>query len=638
MNFLFPAILNAQTDSLYEVLSESQEEDDGFAEIMEELILNPLDINFASTEDLQVFPFLSTSQIDSLIQNRPFNQKRQIRIVLGKETYKLFRPFFVIKPIPPDISFQMTQRVQLPLNKVKGLRTGKFSGTEYENYSKFRFASGRKITGGLLTQKDLGESNTLDHYSGFLQWTDTNNRYKIILGNYQVQFGHGLAFSSPYSIHKSVFSLAPLRVRNISGRPYISSSESSGFTGLFVNYSGTDYITFDLFYSNSLRDATFDPNSTLITGLDYSGYHRTNSEIDKKDLLKEEVIGSHTNFKIFEFFNVGLIYSHIDFNPAIVFDQQTQSENSLRRDFYRFSSDHLNMYSVSFNTHLQSISITGEIASNDLNKFSQSFNILLQQKNSGIGFKWWHIPAQFQSPFGRSFANSQAFPQGKQGFYAGVKHILLNRIKITSYWTTEKKLWRTYFDPLPTTSKDFLININFSPIDKTELALKYIFSSDQIYTSDFQNSFNEYKRKFRLDFIKHITKEIRLRSRVEKIFVNYSEHFSEKQGINFYQDIRCQFFPIVTLNARYSSFETADYDSRIYEFENDLPGTFSNYALYSRGSKWYLMLKLELWDKLQFWLKYRYIYFDGVETIGSGDMEIEGNTRKDVRIQFSYSY
>lgn len=638
LGFLFPYILNAQIDSLYEALSESQEEDDGFAEIYDELIRNPIDINYASEEDLRIFNFLSTTQIDSLIQLRPFNQKRQVRLILGKDTYKLFRPFFVVKPVPPDFKLRMTQRVQLPLDEVKGLRTKKFKGAGYESYSKLRISSGRNITGGLLSQKDLGESNIFDHYSGFVQWADINNDYKIILGNYRIQLGHGLVFSSPYSIQKSVFTLAPLRFRSSGGRPYLSSSESSGFTGLFVNYSAIDQFAFDVFYSNNLRDATFDDNSFLITGFDFTGYHRSQSELDKKNLLKEKTVGVHTNIEIFNTFNFGVIYSHVTFDPAIVFNEQTQSENNLRRDFYRFSDDHINLYSIYFNSHLPPFLITGEIASSNLNKFSKSVNILMQEKNSGIGFKWWHIPVQFQSPFGRSFANSQAFPQGEQGVYAGVKHKLYEKLLFSSYWTIEKKLWRTYFDPLPTMSKDFLFNVNFSAAEKTDLAFKYIFSSDQLYSSDYRKSFYEYKRKLRLDFMKHFTKKIRVRSRAEKVYVYYSDHFSEKQGINFYQDFRWQFIPLATLYARYSSFETADYDSRIYEFENDLPGTFSNYAFYGRGSKWYLMIKLDLWEKLKFWLKYRYIYFDGVETIGSGDMEIEGNTRKDVRVQFSYSY
>ncbi len=145
-------------------------------------------------------------------------------------------------------------------------------------------------------------------------------------------------------------------------------------------------------------------------------------------------------------------------------------------------------------------------------------------------------------------------------------------------------------------------------------------------------------RKFRFDIIKHITNKIRVRSRAEKVFITHSQYLSEIQGIHIYQDIRWNFFSFVTLNARYSSFETADYNSRIYEFENDLPGTFSNYALYGKGSKWYLMLKLSLWKTLRIWIKYRNIYFDDTEAIGSGDMEIEGNSRQDVRVQLNYSY
>ncbi len=225
-----------------------------------------------------------------------------------------------------------------------------------------------------------------------------------------------------------------------------------------------------------------------------------------------------------------------------------------------------------------------------------------------------------------------------EGYYIGGQHRLSERLSFTSYWTIEKQLWRSYFDRMPTAAKDFLINLRMNIAEKTDISLRYQFSNNQVYESPYQNSFNKFRRKFRIDLIKHITKYIRVRSRAEKVFITHSQYLSEIQGINIYQDIRWNFFSFATLNARYSSFETADYDSRIYEFENDLPGTFSNYALYGKGIKWYLMVKLNLWKTLQAWIKYRNIYFDGAETIGSGDMEIEGNSRQDLRLQIDYNY
>jgi hypothetical protein len=191
---------------------------------------------------------------------------------------------------------------------------------------------------------------------------------------------------------------------------------------------------------------------------------------------------------------------------------------------------------------------------------------------------------------------------------------------------------------MPTNEKYFLINLNFKFANKTNLVFRYQFSDNNYYTSEYPAALSKYRRKFRLDFTKYISKMIRVRSRIEKVFINYSDYLSKQQGTNIYQDISWQVSPLLNIKARFSSSISDEYDSRIYEFENDLPGTFSNYALSGKGTKWYLLMRINIFNNLRFWIKYRTIYYDEVKSIGSGDLESEGNTRQDLRIQLSYTY
>jgi len=633
---VFPAMASAQTDSLYEALSESVEDDDGLAEIFEELQQNPFNINTVSGDELKIFPFLNRSQIDSIFAHRPFSQKRQVRQILDKETYNYIRPFFVAKPVPQLFTAQFTQRNNLPMYKVKGIKENKFRGDEFDSYSRIRFRYFESITGGFLVQKDLGENEIHDHLSGFLQWQNQN--IKIILGNYQVQFGHGLIMDSPYALQKSIFTLAPLRTKNSGGRHYLSSSEFTGFNGLFAHYSPIENLSANVFYANTLRDGNIDYSYRYVTGINTSGYHRTDSEFNKKDLIKENMIGGNVLYNFSENIETGFCAMTVNYNPSIVYDESSQSEKELRRNYFQFSGEQANLYSLFLHSHFESVEFSSEISTNQFENFSHSHNVLFPTSGGGIGFKWWHISKQFQSPFGHSFATGSNFPQAKQGFYVGLQHRISEEINCSSYWTTEKDLWRTYFNPMPINAKDFLLNLNFEIADKTDLVFRYQFSDYNYYDSDFPNAFSKYRKKFRLDFIKHIAKNIRVRSRVEKVFINYSDYLNKQQGINLYQDISWQISPILNIKARYSSFISDDYDSRIYEFENDIPGTFSNYALSGKGSKWYLLMRVNIYDNLRLWIKYRTIYYDDIETIGSGDLESEGNTRQDLRVQFSYSY
>jgi len=351
LGFLFPAMLLAQIDSLYEALAEAIEEDNGISEILVDLQKNPFNINTINREELKIFPFLNESHIDSIFAHRPYTQKRQVRKILDKDTYKLLRPFFIIKPIPRSFDLQITQRNYLPMYKVKGIKEKKFRGNEYDNYSKIRFQYSKSIVGGLLIQKDLGENEIYDHYSGFLQWQNRN--IKIILGNYQMQFGHGLITDSPYAAQKSVFALAPLRSTNSGGRHYLSSSEFTSFSGIFTHYSRIKNLSFNMFYANTLRDGNIDYSNQYVIGINTSGYHRTENEYYKKDLIREITTGGNVIYNITETIEAGFFSANVNYKPSIIYDQITQTEKELRRNYFQFSGKQIEINSFFIYSHFQ---------------------------------------------------------------------------------------------------------------------------------------------------------------------------------------------------------------------------------------------------------------------------------------------
>jgi hypothetical protein len=85
-------------------------------------------------------------------------------------------------------------------------------------------------------------------------------------------------------------------------------------------------------------------------------------------------------------------------------------------------------------------------------------------------------------------------------------------------------------------------------------------------------------------------------------------------------------------------FETDSYDSRIYEYEDDLPHAFSNPPLYGRGVRWYLILRYEIFSKVSLATKYSQTIKEGVTTIGSGLDEIEGNTQSLLSMQLDVRF
>jgi hypothetical protein len=144
--------------------------------------------------------------------------------------------------------------------------------------------------------------------------------------------------------------------------------------------------------------------------------------------------------------------------------------------------------------------------------------------------------------------------------------------------------------------------------------------------------------RLRIQIEKKFSTNVRLRSRFEQCFINFSDMSTPKIGTNFYQNLHIGLSKNLQIKLQFSSFHTIDYDARIYEYENDLPGVFSNYPLYGSGNKWYIMLTTTISKNIKIWLKYRQLNLGHVNAIGSGLSSIEGNSRQDVHFQIIYKY
>ena len=99
------------------------------------------------------------------------------------------------------------------------------------------------------------------------------------------------------------------------------------------------------------------------------------------------------------------------------------------------------------------------------------------------------------------------------------------------------------------------------------------------------------------------------------------------------QAIKWNVFRPLTVQARLAVFETDSYDSAIYEFEDEVPGAYSNPALFGRGMRWYCILRYQLFSKMYVAAKYAQTEKEGVKSIGTGNDEIRGDSQSMVSLQ-----
>jgi len=79
-------------------------------------------------------------------------------------------------------------------------------------------------------------------------------------------------------------------------------------------------------------------------------------------------------------------------------------------------------------------------------------------------------------------------------------------------------------------------------------------------------------------------------------------------------------------------FGTDSYDSRIYEYESELRGTFANPALYGKGIRVYALARYEM-GIFEISVKYSCTIKPGAAFLSSGESEIPGDTDNQLSFQ-----
>jgi hypothetical protein len=630
-----PAPLYGQLDSLAEVISESMPDQEEINSLLEEFTGNPLDINTASRAELEYFSFLTPAQIDTILESRPFKHKSALAGILGRPTYKLFAPFFTVSRKLPPFHSSAAIRWQSVLERSRGLKEKIYRGSAGSVYTRLQFQYRPMLSGGILTQKDAGESSLYDHYAGFLQWQDPPGRFKIILGTYQIQAAQGLVFAAPFSNSKGIFPMAPSYSDAIRTSPFLSSGESNGFLGMAGQLSFSDYARLTFFYSNRSRDATLADGQ--IKNIASSGYHRTTAEIMGMDALCEKIMGTGGSVILSRNISLGALMFSSRYKTCSAFPT-TPAMSTAADSIPNFLSGPIkccSFFGRAALPGLPGLQLSAELATNNFRKMAGQFMLAYSYLDHEVGLKWWLIPKEFISPFGRSFASNSPFPRAKNGVYLAVSGLAGTNFPVDVHWTIEKDLWPGAFNPLPLFQKEFAVHAGYHADRSTLLSGKYRYSEHYYFSADKSQTGARHLYQFRLQLEKSFAPRMRIRCRLEKMLLAQKHPLN---GINLYHDLDYRIGSAINLIVRFSSFGSDDYLVHTYEYENDLPGVFSSYSVYGKGNKWYLLIKWQISDQLTFWVKYRKIYLDGVSIIGSGNDLINNDQKQDVRFQLNWKY
>jgi len=137
--------------------------------------------------------------------------------------------------------------------------------------------------------------------------------------------------------------------------------------------------------------------------------------------------------------------------------------------------------------------------------------------------------------------------------------------------------------------------------------------------------------QYRAQFDYTITKKLRMRTRFElRKFEQNQEMFN---GFMFYQDVYFDYSEKLEFKTRVALFETDNYNTRIYAYENDMRYQFTVPAYSGQGMRTYILMNYKVFEKIQLSLRYAQTYYSTPRTFGSGADSFTGNLRSEVKAQ-----
>jgi len=623
---------------------------------LHELAANPVNINRASVDELLLVPGLNFRLASAIVtyrlENAPFESTEDLVRVpgLGYSTLNSLRPYITAGNRQEQVrdlylnrrywlnnsAGEMISRYRTILQKQDGYvrpdTLGGFSGSAAHYYHRFKFHS-NKLAVNVTQEKDPGETLTgvggFDYSSWHIAVQQAGRLQSLVLGDYSLSFGQGLllwtggAFGKSRDVVRSVS-------RNERGvRPYGSAGEAAGFRGLAFTYGNR--LQLSGFYSNRKRTASV-RDSIHIRFPVTSGYHRTFTEKKRRHNLSQKTIGGRLRYR----FNTG----HAGVTGYTNHFSRPVEPGDLPYQQYRFSGNGLTGISAdagllfhgayffvegAFTSH----GGTGLLAGLEQNLGPDTDAVVLYRR----------YDHDLQSIFGGSFAEQGRFPSNEHGFYTGLAHSFGSFLKLRAYADTYHFPAPRFQTNRPTSGSDYLLQADLVPHRKLLVYLLARVKSRQLEYS----GLDEFGRENRLPGMSarrgiRIQAEwtpfsfLRARMRVERVHTESSDGLSS-QGILIFQDLRLIPDSRVKLDMRITHFRTDDYQSRLYQFENDLLYVMSNTMLYGEGVRFYAVLNLKTFTRLDIYAKVSTTIYRDRSEISSGNLRISGNRRSDAGIQ-----
>ena len=633
---------NIETEEIIsDLLQEPSEESDNsdLYETIEEFISNPVNINEAGLNELTSIPFIDISTADRIIKYREksghFFSVYELYSIDGltKESIEKISPFITVNKMPvksdqdnsffSDLSINFRSKIQADLREKKGFTEKKFKGSKYKIYNRF-ISEFNNFELGFLMDKDPGENSFSDFSSFSFSLKKSGFINNITLGDYLIKWGQGLALWSSYGLSKGADAVFSPKKNSKVIKRYTGSSENNFFRGAALNLEWRNF-SLTAFYSRNKIDANIDSVSHNILSAPVDGLHRTDNEIAKRKSLSETVFGSAIDFHN-KFLKTGLVFYNSSFGNSFV-----------PGSIYDIKGNKFSYESVFFDIFIKKINFFGELVYNGISVASINGIEIQAYKDLVFLTTIRSYPRNFNSIHGFSFGEKSGAGKNEFGIYYGLRWI--SPIGLLNFYYDQFKFpYASYSIPLPSVGHEILLDFKNKFIKNYETGFRFKYEKKEVACNEnnIAKIGSRIRKKLRIEINYKLSKQIKLKGRFE--YNNIEINNSIEEGFLTFQDIQYHLPPFFDLYTRITFFSTGSFNSAVYEYENDLPGTLISPALYGGGIRCYFVIRIKPYKILAISCKYSETFKPKVNSLGSGLLETEGNLDNRFSFQLDLNY
>ena len=615
----------------------------------------PVNLNSATREQLEQFPFLSDIQIEHLLAyiyiHGQMETIYELQLVeeLDRQTIQYLLPFVCIKAINNEPAFrwktmlkdagrygknEVLTRLDIPFYKRKGYEHT-YLGPSVYNSVKYTFRYRDQLYAGGVAEKDAGEpfaalhnSYGYDYYSFYLLLQNCGRLKSLAVGNYRLSFGQGLVMSTDYLMGKTIYA-SSFNNRSTGIKKHSSTDEYNYFRGVATTVALTKRLSVSAFYSHRNMDGVVTDGE--ITSVYKTGLHRSRKEADKKNLLTSQLTGGNVSYQQ-NHIRLGITGVYYVFNRPYEPELTGYSK-------YNIHGNHFYNLGIDYAYRWRRFSFQGETA---IGKQGwASLNRLQYSPVQDIQFMLIHrfYSYDYWAMYAHSFGEGSTV-QNEQGYYVGLETTPFSHWRFFVSFDLFSFPWKKYRINKPSRGTDGLIQATFIPRTNLSMYLKYRYKQKE---RDLTGS----KGTLTLPIFHHQLR-YRLNYSLNDVFssrttLDYNHFHSQDRaatkGYQVTQMISSQ-LPWTRLFAdvQGSYFCTDDYDSRVYVSEKGLLYTFYTPSFQGRGFRCAVRLRYELNKHWLFITKFGETIYLNRNEIGSGNDLIYGNKKADIQMQLRIKF